>query len=143
MATLPSSYADLFKEINAQIKTAGEAQARAISGGSAEAQRQAAAQQAVASQRYGITGSPTATALSQKVNERIMRDTQSKLDALRAQTAQQQANVTQTLGVANIQDQLARDMAYQQMIGNIISGLGSTAGSLMGNAGSAATAALV
>lgn len=128
---LAENYGDLFADINKQIQTAAELQARAISGQGGQAGKEATAKETIASQRYGITGSPTATALAQKVQDRINMDITNKQNALKAQTAQQQAQLTQGLGVANIQDKQARDMAFQQMIGNIVTGLGSTAGTLL------------
>ena len=100
------------------LKEAGQEAVSAIRGQGQAMQRESAASQALALRGQGITG-PIAEALKAKSAARIA-------GALAPSLAQASSQAKTSLANA----QLQRDIAFQQMIGNIVGGIGQTAGTL-------------
>ena len=99
------------------LKEAGEASVRAARGTAEAAQREAVSTQRLSAKTQGLYG-PIAQALESKTRGQI---------AAAVAPSIAQAEASGKINLANAQ--LQRDMAFQQMIGNIVGGLGSAAGS--------------
>jgi hypothetical protein len=128
-----SDYGALRDQVLKRLKQGEAAAIGAIRGATEQGLRESGASTELGLRRQGITGA-VGSALEARNRARAAQTAGQQIGQVQAQQAGQQANVTQQLGMAGIQEKLARDMALQQMIGNIISGVGQGAGTLAASA---------
>ncbi len=128
---MANNYSALQKEVINQIKLSGEAQKRAVSGALGAGVREAQSSARIASSRGGLFG-PISQALEERALSRAAKTAAEKSANIDANVGQQVAAATNTLGQAGIQEQLARDIAFQEMVGSIIGGAGQVAGTIAG-----------
>jgi hypothetical protein len=130
------AYDELLRSVNAQLTGGVDAAKKSLEGAYGGATREQLAASQLQARRYGTLGSDVSKAVEARIRARAGSELGSAGAKLASDAATAKANATQTIGALKIQDQTQRDIANQEMIGNIVGGvaglLGSAAGSKVG-----------